>query len=62
MNLHAAFAAADKSGVCVLLDPEDIQYADSKSMFTQISTYHRAFGKLTPTDRGRQMWNAAIPC
>ena len=42
-NCERAFAAAEKAGVAMLLDAEDvIEYQDKKSIYTQLTQYHRA--------------------
>lgn len=52
-NCDRAFAAAEKAGVAILLDAEDVvEYQDKKSIYTQLTQYHRALNHLAPRAAG----------
>lgn len=51
-NLEKAWVAAEKMGVAMLLDVEDmLEYQDSKSIMTQITMFHRALNHIDPAPR-----------
>lgn len=59
-TLKVAFDAAEQAGVCALLDAEDVEYADRKSIFTQLTIYHKEFSQVQADPRGIQKWNEAL--
>ena len=50
--------AAEKAGVAVLLDAEDVIVGDKKSMVTNLQMYHRTLSKMTPSPKAKAQWNA----
>lgn len=51
-NLQKAWIAAEKMGVTMLLDAEDVvEYQDNKSIMTQMTMFHRALNHLDPAPR-----------
>jgi len=56
-TLTAAFEGAEKAGIALLLDPDHVSEADSKSIMTQVTMFHREFGSKKPNADGKNQWN-----
>jgi len=46
-----------QAGVCVLLDAEDLPYADRKSIYTQLTVFQKQFYNKKPNSAGKRRWN-----
>lgn len=51
-TLQLAFSAAEKAGISMLIDAEDVvAYQDDKSIKTQLTMYHEKLSKDSPAPR-----------
>lgn len=54
---QAAFDAAEKAGVAILVDAEDMEIGDKKCTIVQLQMYHKALAHGPPSHAGRDAWN-----
>jgi len=58
-NIKTAFKAAEAAGCHMVLDPEDVQHADDKSIATQIFTWYRFLWDYPPVRNPPQVRGGA---
>jgi len=56
-TLTAAFAAAERAGIPIILDPEYMLETDRDSILTQVSLYQRKFSTEQVRPEGKEIWN-----
>lgn len=54
---QAAFDAAEKAGVAILVDAEDMEIGDKKCTIVQLQMYHKTLSHSAPSHAGRDAWN-----
>lgn len=55
-----AFVAAKKAKIAVLLDPEDLEFADRKSIMAALTMYQQGFGAQQVNSSAKAKWNGKI--